>query len=183
MTLKSPAAAIPIVDSSFTATKMILRSRRIGRFLQDKAIYLKSNQSKMQFLRNLLSVIAGMVLGSAVNMGLVLVSGYIIPLPEGAVVNTVEGLKASIHLFEPKHFLFPFLAHAVGTLAGSFTAVKLSGTNSIRPSIIVALLFLAGGIQMVMEIPAPMWFNVVDLVLAYLPMAWIGHRLAAQRTA
>jgi hypothetical protein len=30
-------------------------------------------------------------------------------------------------------------------------------------------------------LPAPMWFNVVDLVGAYLPMAWLGGRLAPMR--
>jgi hypothetical protein len=131
-----------------------------------------------QLLRNILSVLAGLIIGSVVNMALVLVSGYIIPLPEGAVVNTVEGLKASIHLFEPRHFLFPFLAHAIGTLVGAFSAVKLAGNSLLRPAIIVSLLFLAGGIQMVLDVPAPLWFNIVDLTLAYLPMAWLGHRFA-----
>ncbi|TGL88194.1 hypothetical protein EHQ68_10195 [Leptospira congkakensis] len=46
------------------------------------------------------------------------VSGKIILPPKGADVTTMEGLKASIHLFEPEHFLFPFLAHALGTLVG-----------------------------------------------------------------
>jgi len=27
-------------------------------------------------------------------------------------------------------------------------------------------------------LPAPMWFNVVDIALAYIPMAWIGGRCA-----
>ena len=82
-----------------------------------------------QFLRNILAVFAGIILGSVVNMSLVLVSGHVIPLPEGAVGDTVEGLKQTIHLFEPKHFLFPFLAHALGTLVGAFVAVKLSGNR------------------------------------------------------
>jgi len=130
-----------------------------------------------QILRNILSVIAGMVLGSAVNMGLVLVSGYVIPLPAGADATSLEGLKATIHLFEPKHFLFPFLAHAAGTLVGAWVAVRLSGTGSIRSAMIVAAIFLVGGIQMTMDVPAPLWFNVTDLVVAYVPMAWLGHRL------
>ena len=133
-----------------------------------------------QFLRNILAVFAGIILGSVVNMSLVLVSGHVIPLPEGAVGDTVEGLKQTIHLFEPKHFLFPFLAHALGTLVGAFVAVKLSGNGSIRSAIIVALIFLAGGVQMVMEVPAPLWFDITDLVLAYVPMGLLGHRLAAK---
>jgi len=39
--------------------------------------------------------------GSIVNMGIVHISGSIIPPPEGADIKTMEGLKATIHLFAP----------------------------------------------------------------------------------
>lgn len=29
----------------------------------------------------------------------------------------------------------------------------------------------------VQMIPAPLWFDVLDLALAYLPMAWLGYQL------
>ena len=70
--------------------------------------------------RLILAVIAGLVVGSLVNMALVMLSGHVIPPPAGVDTATTEGLKAAMPLFEPKHFLFPFLAHAVGTLVGAF---------------------------------------------------------------
>ena len=73
-------------------------------------------------IRNVLAVIAGLIVGSIVNMGIIAISGSIIPPPEGADVTTMEGLKATMHLFEPRHFIFPFLAHALGTLAGAIIA-------------------------------------------------------------
>ncbi|HRD40433.1 MAG TPA: hypothetical protein PLC65_17520, partial [Bacteroidia bacterium] len=66
-------------------------------------------------LRNIIAVIAGAFGGGAINMALIMVSGSVIPPPEGADITTMEGLKASMHLMEPKHFLMPFLAHALGT--------------------------------------------------------------------
>ena len=39
--------------------------------------------------KNILAVIAGCVLGSAVNMGIIMVSGSIIPPPDGADVTTM----------------------------------------------------------------------------------------------
>jgi hypothetical protein len=39
-------------------------------------------------------------------------------------------------------------------------------------------LHLVGGIAAAFMIPAPAWFIVVDLVVAYLPMAWLGGRIA-----
>jgi hypothetical protein len=71
------------------------------------------------FLRSLLAVLLGIILGSVVNMALILASPQVIPPPAGVDVNNVESMRASIHLFEPKHFLFPFLAHALGTLVGA----------------------------------------------------------------
>lgn len=131
-------------------------------------------------LRVVLAVIAGLVLGSLVNMALVMVSGKIIPPPAGADVTTIEGLKASLHLFEPKHFLFPFLAHALGTLVGALVAGLLAPRDSKAPAYVVGGLFLLAGITNAILLPAPAWFIAVDLLLAYLPAAWLGQALASR---
>ena len=127
--------------------------------------------------RLILAVIAGLFVGSIVNMALVMLSGHVIPPPAG-VDTTTEGLKAAMPLFEPKHFLFPFLAHAVGTLVGAFVATLAAPGRTCGPAWVVGALFLLGGIAAVAMLPSPLWFTVVDLVFAYLPMAWLGHRLA-----
>jgi len=132
-----------------------------------------------KFLRVLVSVLLGLVIGSAVNMGLIMLSGKVIPPPADADVTTMEGLKASLHLFEPKHFVFPFLAHALGTLAGAFVAGLLAPGKSTVPGYVVGGLFLLAGIANVVMLPAPAWFSAVDLLLAYLPAAWLGQALAA----
>ncbi len=132
----------------------------------------------MKKYRNILATIAGFIIGSLVNMILVAVSGKIIPLPAGLNNKTAEGLAAGMHLMEPKHFVFPFLAHALGTLVGAFIATKLSNPKSIIGPMVIGVLFLAGGISMVFMVPnAPMWFNSIDLILAYIPMAYLGYVL------
>ena len=136
-----------------------------------------------KFLRVLFAVVLGLIVGSVVNMALITVSGKVIAPPTGANVTTMEGLKASMHLFEPKHFLFPFLAHALGTLVGAFIAGLLAPSKSAVPSFVVGALFLAGGIANVIMLPSPMWFNAVDLLLAYLPAAWLGWTLALRTLA
>ena len=129
-------------------------------------------------IRNILAVVAGLVLGSVVNMGLIMVSGKVIPPPAGADVTTIEGLQDSIPLFEPKHFLFPFLAHALGTLTGAFVAAILASNRKIALALVIGFLFMAGGLTNVFMLPSPMWYNVVDLLGAYIPMAWVGGKLA-----
>jgi len=129
-------------------------------------------------LRNTLAIIAGAIAGSALNGGIIGISGSLIPPPEGADLTTEAGLKAAMHLFEPRHFLLPFLAHALGTLAGAFVAARLAVSYRMALALSIGLLFFAGGLYMVMILPAPAWFNATDLLLAYFPMAWLGGRLA-----
>lgn len=133
-----------------------------------------------KLLRAVLAVVLGIVAGSAANMGLIMLSPMVIPPPSAADVTTMEGLKASLHLFEPKHFVFPFLAHAVGTLVGAFVAAALTPGRSATPAYVVGGLFLLGGIANVIMLPAPVWFSAADLLLAYLPAAWLGNTLAAR---
>lgn len=134
-------------------------------------------------LRNVLAVIAGFVIGSIVNMALIMIGGKVIPPPAGVDVTTMEGLRAGMHLFEPKHFAFPFLAHALGTLVGALVAASLAASRKLVMALVVGVLFLVGGIMSVMSLPSPMWFSVLDLVAAYIPMAWLGGTLAARRKA
>ncbi|MBA5791613.1 hypothetical protein H1R17_10340 [Flavobacterium sp. xlx-214] len=135
----------------------------------------------MKILREIAAVIAGLLVGSMVNMGLIMISGKIFPLPAGVDNTTTEGLTAGMHLFEPQYFLFPFLAHALGTLVGAFLATKLSKSKTMVNAFTVGFLFLLGGISMVVQLPAPMWFNVTDLVLAYIPMAYLGFVMGKKR--
>lgn len=132
------------------------------------------------WLRVVLAVVAGFVVGSVVNMALIMVSGKVIAPPPGADVTTAEGLKASLHLFEPRHFIFPFLAHALGTFAGALAAAWWTPGRTRGPAYTVGGLFLLAGIANVVMLPAPLWFSALDLIAAYLPMAWLAHRLVSR---
>lgn len=133
-------------------------------------------------VRNGVALVAALVAGSAVNMGLIAVSASAIPPPAGADVTTAAGLKASMHLFEPRHFVFPFLAHALGTLVGALVAARLAASRKRALAVSVGAVFLAGGIASAWMLPAPLWFIALDLVGAYLPMAWLGWKVAAGGT-
>lgn len=133
-------------------------------------------------LKNTIAVIAGLVIGSIINMGIIMISSSVIPPPNGADITTMEGLKETMHLFEPKHFLFPFLAHAIGTLIGAFTASKFAANKQKSMALIVGFIFLIGGTINVFLLSAPMWFNATDLIGAYIPMAIIGWILTGSRS-
>ena len=134
----------------------------------------------MVILRNAAALVVGLLVGGVVNMSLVMLGPKVFPPPAGVDVTRVESLAASIHLFEPRHFVFPFLAHALGTLVGAAVTSRLAASRRWALAWVVGALGLAGGIAAARMIPAPTWFVVLDLVVAYLPMAWLGGLLASR---
>ncbi|MCH9650054.1 MAG: hypothetical protein K0U98_17590 [Deltaproteobacteria bacterium] len=131
--------------------------------------------------RNILAVIAGVVIGSFVNILLVNLGPSVIPLPEGADISTMEKLRDSMKLFTPVNFIFPFLAHALGTLVGGFIAAKFAATHHMKLALGIGVFFLLGGIAAVNMLGGPLWFNAADILLAYIPMSLLGATLAGRK--
>lgn len=129
-------------------------------------------------VRNTLAVIIGFSLGGVVNMGLITIGMSMIPLPAGADMSNVAAVGESMTLFGPENFVFPFLGHALGTLVGAFVAAKLAASHPVRLAMIVGVLFLMGGVAMILNCGGPVWFILADLVVAYIPMALLGGILA-----
>lgn len=132
-------------------------------------------------VRNILAAIAGFVIGSVINLGLVTIGMSVVPLPEGTDVSTMESLRASMKLLSPVNFVFPWLGHALGTLTGAFVAARLAASHRMKFALGIGVLFLLGGIAMILNCGGPMWFIASDLLLAYLPMAFLGGCLAGRR--
>jgi hypothetical protein len=128
-------------------------------------------------LRNVLAILAGIAVGGAVNMALITLSPSLIPPPAGVDVNNAESLSKAMHLFEPRHFIMPFLAHAIGTLAGALAAYLIAATYRAQIAYVIGAVFLCGGVAASFMIPAPTWFIALDLLAAYLPTAWLGIQI------
>jgi hypothetical protein len=97
--------------------------------------------------------------------------------PAGVGVSSAEGLSKAMHLFEPRHFIMPFLAHAVGSLAGALAAYLIAASYKAQIAYVIGAVFLCGGVAASFLIPAPTWFIALDLSAAYLPMAWLGTKI------
>lgn len=134
----------------------------------------------LQILRNILAIALGAFVGGSVNMALITISPSLIPPPVGVDVSNPESLAQGIHLFEARHFIMPFLAHALGTFVGALIAYFLAASFKTQISFGIGMLFLAGGIAACFMIPAPTWFMALDLVAAYLPMAWLACFIGAR---
>ena len=110
-------------------------------------------------------------------MALVQLGYYIYPIPN-VDTNNLEALTNVMPSLSSKHFIFPFLAHAVGTLVGAFITALIVLKYKVRFALVIGTLFFIGGIIVNMMLPAPTWFKAVDLLLAYMPMAFAGGFLA-----
>ena len=128
-------------------------------------------------LKNVLAVAAGIIIGGIINGGLIMLGPSIIPLPEGIDPGNIESIKANIHRYSTANFISVFLAHALGTLVGAFVCTKLLAVRQITFPILIGFFFLIGGVSMVKQIGGPTWFTSLDLILAYVPMAWLGAKL------
>ena len=122
-------------------------------------------------IKNIFALIGGGLVGMVVNMGLIITGNQLIPLSEN--MNPMNAMN-----WEIKYFIFPFLAHAIGTLSGAFIAAKFSASYHMLFAMCIGIFFLIGGISMVFILPAPIWFIVIDLVFAYLPMGWLGWKIS-----
>jgi len=131
-------------------------------------------------IRNILAVITGWIAGSLINMGLVQTGHLLIPI-EGIDPSDMEALAQVMPSLDFKYFIFPFLAHALGTLVGSLVAGFIAVSHTMRFSLAVGFLFLLGGIMVNYMLPGPQWFAVLDILVAYIPMAWLGGKIAVQR--
>ena len=123
-----------------------------------------------QILKNIGIVILSIIIGMIINIGLIIIGGIIFPLSEN--VNPMNAIN-----WDFKYFIFPFLAHSIGTLSGAFVASKLSRNYHIIIPGIVGLYFLSWGIYMVTILPAPIWFICLDLIICYIPMCLLGWSL------
>ncbi|MHC4375442.1 MAG: hypothetical protein ACYS26_02475 [Planctomycetota bacterium] len=128
-------------------------------------------------MRGLLAVLVGFLIGGFVNMGVIMVGPELIPLPPEIDPTDPESLKAHADLLESKHFITPWVAHAMGTLVGALVGLFIAKVNRAQKAFIIGVLFLIGGITAAAMIPAPMWFVAADLLLAYIPMAWLATKI------
>ena len=132
----------------------------------------------MNIVRNILAVILGFIIGGVVNMSIVDAGHAIMPPPAGFDGNSMDGVASTIHLLRPIDFIVPFLAHALGPFAGVLSAMFIAASGRKTIAIILGALFLLGGLAANIMIPAPTWYRIIDLIFAYVPMAFLAWKVS-----
>lgn len=132
----------------------------------------------LNIFKRTLIIFVSIFSGAMLNSTIIQLSNKIIAPPKGFDLKTLEGLQAAMTHMEPKHFLFPFLAHALGTLLSTVMIARFLRSQQLIFSMMAGILFLMGGVSMVIMLPnTPIWFVLVDLIGAYIPMAYVGYKI------
>lgn len=132
-------------------------------------------------LRNVLAVVAGIVLGGVANLAVLQVGMSLAPMPEGIDPMDPLSIKQNLDRFSLANFLVPLFAHAIGTFAGALIAATIAGTRKMQMALLVGVFFLSSGIQMIVQVGGPLWFKIADIALAYIPMAWLGGTIGSKK--
>ena len=130
----------------------------------------------LTFVRNILILFLGLVVGYYVNLGILMLSPILTPPPEGMDTTNAESIKEHLHLIGPKYYIIPFFADALGTLLGAWLVASFTTSKKIKWAISVGVFFMIVGITNLVGMRSPMWFTIVNMSLAFLPMALLGYQ-------
>lgn len=127
-------------------------------------------------VKNILSVVAGLVAGFLIIYALEAVSKAMYPLPPFFDLEKAdrETAKFFIDMIPKGAFLIVLLAFALGSLSGGLLSSVIS--ERIHPPIIVGLTFMAASLARLYILPQPLWF-IISSILIFLPFAFLGGKL------
>jgi hypothetical membrane protein len=128
-------------------------------------------------VKNVLSVIAGVIAGFILILIFETIGHLIAPLPEGIDISDIESIKENLDKIPVLNMVLVLVAYAIGAFGAGFVAVKIAKTQKISMALITGLILMLFGIFNLMTIPHPVWFIIVNLFL-FLPMAWAGGKSA-----
>ena len=95
-------------------------------------------------IRNVLAVFAGIAVGWVLNMGLIMIGWAVIPWPKAIDFEQPETMIAYQHLLRPRHYIFPFLAHAAGAFGGALVAAWLAAKHHFAIGMVFGPFLLSG---------------------------------------
>jgi len=133
-------------------------------------------------LRAILAVIAGLLVGSVVIVGIEMLSTLAFPLPDGVDPMDQEAMRGVMHDIPTGAFLIIVLAYFLGVLAGAWTALRLHPTHARWAGYVVVALFAAATAVNLLSLPHPAWVYVAAPIALVAGLA-LALRLAPAETS
>jgi len=132
-------------------------------------------------LRNIVAVIAGLIVGMIVNFALIQLNTVFFPLPEGVEISDTAQMKEAIKGMPAAGWILVIAAHLGQAFVGGWVAARLGVSRWMMLALIVGVLSLAGGIANAVMLSTPAW-TWVEMPL-YLVVAWLAGRIELNRRA
>ena len=132
-------------------------------------------------LRNIGAVIAGLIIGMALNMAIAMLNMFFFPMPEGVSMQDQEAFSAWASALPETAFILPVVAHLAQAFFGGWAAARLGASVPMRLAMIIGVLSLLAGIYnaVSLEIPTWMWIEMPF----YLVLAWVAGNIEVKRRA
>lgn len=129
-------------------------------------------------LRNVGAVVAGMVVGSAANMAIIMGSWLLYPPPDQ--VADQEALAEFIGTLPAGAFVLVMVAHLAQAGIGGWLAARLGSSRPLMLALIVGVLSMMGGLMNMFLYPSP-WWMWIELPLYLVVSGAAGQQVDRSR--
>jgi len=116
-----------------------------------------------------------MLAAALITFSIISLGHLIVPTPDGIDTNDFESIKSNFHLFELKHFVFPLVAHIVGTFVASFLVSYLAMTHKLWFALGIGVLFMLVSLSLSIRIDYFNWIGIVEIA-QYIPVSFMGYK-------
>ncbi len=124
-------------------------------------------------IRNIAAVLLAIVVAYLITSGIIIIGHSIVPVPEGMDTNNLESIKNNFHLFKTKHFIFPMLAHAVGTFISAYIVSHFAANHKFKFALGIGILYMIASLLLTIKLGHFQWIGIIELGL-YIPMSWLA---------
>ena len=125
-------------------------------------------------IRNILAVVAGVVVAAAVMMACEYANSLLYPFPEGLDVYDAEQVRSFAAAMPLSALVLVAIGWTAGSLAGGFVTTRIAQSLLPTPAQITGLVLTAFGALNAWMIQNPAWFHWGGLPV-FLLFAMLGH--------
>lgn len=127
-------------------------------------------------IRNILSVIAGILSSFTVIVIVESIGHYISPMPAEVHINNPDAIKSYIETAPAIVFIMVILAYVLGSFTGGLIAALIATKNKNIKALTVGGILMGLGIFNLITIPHPAWVTILALSV-FIPFAYLGGKL------
>jgi hypothetical protein len=127
-------------------------------------------------VKNILSVILGLIASFVTILIFESISHIIHPMPEGMDLNDMEAIKGYISTAPSIVFVLVILGYAIGSLVAGLISSAIAVTNKMTKAITVGGILMGLGAYNLFMIPHPIWTIIIS-IFVFIPCSYIGGLL------